>query len=154
MIIQKLRLFLAEIEAFVDHWGQSIVGDLENVGQAGPTFRDQLKKLASEKALKRTNYYNLCTKLSVCRKYQGKIIYLNMKVVLKKWTSDNFDLGCFLTLLLPSMGWDIMVYESDYFHSYTYLRNCSFKINFKYYINLRVTLPPFPHPDPSTTYPY
>ena len=34
MIIRKLRNFPAEIESFVDSWGQLIVGDLENGGQA------------------------------------------------------------------------------------------------------------------------
>ena len=34
MMIQKSRLFLADIEAFVDHLGQSVVDDLENVEQA------------------------------------------------------------------------------------------------------------------------
>ena len=34
MIIRKLRLYLAEIEYLFDHWGQSIVGDLESGGQA------------------------------------------------------------------------------------------------------------------------
>ena len=34
MIIQKLKLFSAEIEALVDRWGRSIGGDLENGGQA------------------------------------------------------------------------------------------------------------------------
>ena len=92
-------------------------------------FGGSLKTLAVEYISLQKNY-NLCTKLSVCRKYQGKIIYLNMKVVLKKWTSDNFDLGCFLTLLLPSMGWDIMVYESESLPSYRYLRNISYTMNF------------------------
>ena len=34
MIIQKPRLCLTYIEALVDRWGQSIVGDLEYDGQA------------------------------------------------------------------------------------------------------------------------
>ena len=34
MIIRKLRHWLVDIEAFVNRQGQSIVGDLENVGQA------------------------------------------------------------------------------------------------------------------------
>ena len=33
MIIRKWRLFPAEIKAFADCWGQSIVGDSENGGQ-------------------------------------------------------------------------------------------------------------------------
>ena len=33
MIIRKLTFVLVEIEAFVNCWGQSIVGDLENGGQ-------------------------------------------------------------------------------------------------------------------------
>ena len=33
MIIQKLWLCLADIEAFANSWGQSIVGDLEDGGQ-------------------------------------------------------------------------------------------------------------------------
>ena len=38
MIIRKSRLCLAEIEAFVDHWGRLIVGDLENGGQADAEY--------------------------------------------------------------------------------------------------------------------
>ena len=34
MIIRKPRLFLEDIEAFVDRWGQLVVGDLENDGEA------------------------------------------------------------------------------------------------------------------------
>ena len=34
MIIRKLRLFLVGIESFIDHLGQSIVGELENGGEA------------------------------------------------------------------------------------------------------------------------
>ena len=34
MMIQKLRLCLAYIEAFVGLWGQSLVGDFENGGQS------------------------------------------------------------------------------------------------------------------------
>ena len=34
MMIQKSRLCLIDIEAFVHHWAWSIVGDLENGGQA------------------------------------------------------------------------------------------------------------------------
>ena len=34
MIIQTSRLFLGDIEAFGDCWGQSIFGDLENGEQA------------------------------------------------------------------------------------------------------------------------
>ena len=55
MIIRKLRLFLEDIEAYVNCWGQSIVGDLENCGQAdaehiGRLLYVSLKKLAAEKA--------------------------------------------------------------------------------------------------------
>ena len=42
MIIRKLRLCLSEIEAFVDRWGQSIAGDLENGGQDSDEYVVQL----------------------------------------------------------------------------------------------------------------
>ena len=42
MIIRKLRLFLEGIEDFFDRWGQSIVGDLENGGQASDDHVDRL----------------------------------------------------------------------------------------------------------------
>ena len=42
MVNQKLIIFSSEIEAFVDHWGRSIVGDLENGGQADADYVGQL----------------------------------------------------------------------------------------------------------------
>ena len=57
MIIWKSRLCSADIEALIDFWGQLIVGDLGNGGQAadepmGQIVLGQLKKSAAEKALK------------------------------------------------------------------------------------------------------
>ena len=42
MIIWKYILCLAVIEAFVDRWGQSIVGDLENGGYDASKHVDQI----------------------------------------------------------------------------------------------------------------
>ena len=42
MIIRKLRLCLADIEYFVDRWGQSIVIDLKNVVQAAAEHVGQI----------------------------------------------------------------------------------------------------------------
>ena len=42
MMIRKLRLLPAYIEAFVDRWGQLIIGDLENGGQATDDHVGQL----------------------------------------------------------------------------------------------------------------
>ena len=49
MMIWKPKRFLAEIKAFVNVWGWSIYGDLENGGQAadehvGPIFEVSLKR--------------------------------------------------------------------------------------------------------------
>ena len=53
MIIWQSRICSADIEAVVDHWGQSIVSDLENGGQAPDEdvvqlFEVNCKKLAAE----------------------------------------------------------------------------------------------------------
>ena len=42
MIIQKPRLYLASIEAFVNCWGLLIVDDFENGGQAAAEHTGQL----------------------------------------------------------------------------------------------------------------
>ena len=34
MVNQKSKLSLVDIEAFIDHWGRLIAGDLESGGQA------------------------------------------------------------------------------------------------------------------------
>ena len=49
---------MADIEDFVDHWGQSILGDLGNGVQSasehvGRLFKVSKKKLSAEKAIKK-----------------------------------------------------------------------------------------------------
>ena len=46
MMIQKPRLFLADIEDFVDRWGLSIVCDLENGGQAAVEHVGQIFEIS------------------------------------------------------------------------------------------------------------
>ena len=48
--------------------------------------------MASEKSLK-IKYYNLCTKLNMCGRYQGKTRSINPKLVKKKLASSNCDLS-------------------------------------------------------------
>ena len=48
MIIQKPRLCLTDIEALVDRWGQSIVGDLEDSGQADADHVGRLSRSAKK----------------------------------------------------------------------------------------------------------
>ena len=42
MVIRKLVLCSSEIEAFENHWGWSIVGDLENGGQSATEHVEQI----------------------------------------------------------------------------------------------------------------
>ena len=81
---------------------------------------------------KTIKYYNFCTELYLCRKYQGKTNPINLKLGWNriKLTSIKCDLSC-LTLLLFSIGWDIMGYETEPLPSYRELRNWSHTIKFK-----------------------
>ena len=56
-------------------------------------------------------YYNFCTKLNICRKYQGKKALFKPNYAVFKNIS-NFNLSRCLTLFPPSVSWDIMGYES------------------------------------------
>ena len=51
MIIQKYRLCLTEIEAFVDCWDQPIVGDLENGEQANAEHVGQFFEVSFKSCL-------------------------------------------------------------------------------------------------------
>ena len=60
MIIQKSRLFLSGIEALVDCWGLSLVGDLENAWQTTDERAGQIFEVIQEiwllKVSKERNY--------------------------------------------------------------------------------------------------
>ena len=83
IIIQKARLFLVETEAFVDRWGQLIVGDLENSEQAANDHVGQLFEFSFKiwllKRLK-DKVLQFCTKLNVFSKYQGIKSSINIKL--------------------------------------------------------------------------
>ena len=83
-LFENRDVVLAEIEYFDDHWGRYIVGDLENGGQAASDNAVQLFEVSQKgwllKGLKKLKYCNLCIKLNVCRKYQGKMSPLNLKL--------------------------------------------------------------------------
>ena len=72
-----------DIEAFLCCLGQYIVGELENGVQAAAEhvvhFRGELNHLAAEKDLK-NNYYNVCKKLNIWRKYHRKTSFINLKL--------------------------------------------------------------------------
>ena len=53
-IIQKLRLYLAYIEAFIGRWDQSIFGDLENSGHVSAEYVGQLFKVKFKKCYQNT----------------------------------------------------------------------------------------------------
>ena len=83
MIIWQSRICSADIEAVVDHWGQSIVSDLENGGQAPDEdvvqlFEVNCKKLAAEMDLKKGLQFVL--KKYICGKYRGKTRSLHLKL--------------------------------------------------------------------------
>ena len=72
------------IDAVVDHFSCLPVDDLVKVCQdidqnVGQIFLVKLKILFFELALK-IKYYNFCTKLYICSKYQGKMSSINLKL--------------------------------------------------------------------------
>ena len=72
-----LRLLsIVEVDRFLVTWKR-----WTGFGWAcGTTFLGQLKKIGCWKGSRKIKYCNLCTKLNVCRKYQGKKICLNLKL--------------------------------------------------------------------------
>ena len=80
MIIRKSILCLAEIESFVDPWVISIVGDFENGGKASDEHVGQLFEISLKNDCWKGSkqYYDLCKRLNVCKKYQG--ISFNLKL--------------------------------------------------------------------------
>ena len=77
------------------------------------------------------------------------VINTKEKISIKKCAaSENISVSIkylisWLTLLPPVVGWDIMGCESEPLPSYNKLSNCSYTVNFKCYVNIWVTLPPF-----------
>ena len=112
----------------------------------GTNFQGHINKLDYEKAIKKIKYYNLCTKLKVCRRCQGKTSSINLKLGL---TSRNCDLSYCLSLLPLFVGWDIMGHESDPLPYYNELRNRSYSIMLNYIDYLSTHQIHVPRPDPT-----
>ena len=78
----KIKFFSANIEAFSFLEVERLLVTCKRLDRMLPIMWDDssrsAKNLAAEKALKK--YYNLCTKLNVCGKYQVKTSYINMKL--------------------------------------------------------------------------
>ena len=94
----------------------------------GPTFWGELKRLASEKALK-IKYHSFCTKLNVCGKYQGKTSSLSLELGKKLIAIVNKVLLFKSPSTICRLGYHVEC--TGTLPSYIWLRNRSYTLNFK-----------------------
>ena len=64
LIIRKIRLCSAEVESFVDCWGQSFAGALENVGQDDAEHLGRILEVSLKRWLQKS-LKNKCTTICV-----------------------------------------------------------------------------------------